>query len=199
MLFEYQAKTRFGGQPGDLSLEFAPELLIRDHRDQRVEVCHPYSLNLGPTLPREARAGVLDFTCHCEPVRPRTHSTGCKVGRGSPLIRDPHFFPKISGQGFISVDHIYAGGMDEPGIESPEPYWLVRMRQAAKQRPKTRFVKIRWLELQYLLRERDALWLAAGPAVRQRLLKLRETDDYTYLSLQEIGALQTVQEEEPGR
>ncbi|WP_307275971.1 hypothetical protein [Arthrobacter sp. W4I7] len=89
--------------------------------------------------------------------------------------------------------------MDEPGIESPEPYWLVRMRQAAKQRPKTRFVKIRWLELQYLLRERDALWLAAGPAVRQRLLKLRETDDYTYLSLQEIGALQTVQEEEPGR
>jgi hypothetical protein len=73
------------------------------------------------------------------------------------------------------------------------------MRQAAKQQPRTRFVKIRWLELQYLLRERDALWLAAGPAVHERLLKLRETDDYTYLSLQEIGALEATQEEEPDR
>lgn len=72
----------------------------------------------------------------------------------------------------------------------------MRMRQAAKQRPRTRFVKIRWLELQYLLRERDALWLAAGPAVRDRLLKQRETDDYTYLSLQEISALQAAQEKE---
>lgn len=87
--------------------------------------------------------------------------------------------------------------MTESGIESSEPYWLARMRQAAKQRPRTRFVKIRWIELQYLLRERDALWLAAGPAMRERLLKLRETDDYTYLSLQEIGALQAAQEEEP--
>jgi hypothetical protein len=44
---------------------------------------------------------------------------------------------------------------------------------------------------------RDALWLAAGPAMRERLRKLRETDDYTYLSLQEISALQATQEEEP--
>lgn len=87
--------------------------------------------------------------------------------------------------------------MAESGIESPEPYWLLRMRQAAKQRPRTRFVKIRWIELQYLLRERDALWLASGPAIRERLLNLRETDDYTYLSLQEIGALQASPEEEP--
>ena len=86
--------------------------------------------------------------------------------------------------------------MADSGIESPEPYWLMRMRQAAKQRPRTRFVKIRWLELQYLLRERDALWLAAGPAVRERLLKLRETDDYTYLSLQEIATLQASHDEE---
>lgn len=86
--------------------------------------------------------------------------------------------------------------MSESASESPEPYWLMRMRQAAKQRPRTRFVKIRWLELQYLLRERDALWLAAGPAVRERLLKLRATDDYTYLSLQEIAALQASQDEE---
>jgi hypothetical protein len=80
--------------------------------------------------------------------------------------------------------------MAESEIESSEPYWLMRMRHAAKQRPRTRFVKIRWIELQYLLRERDALWLAAGPAMRERLLKLRETDDYTYLSLPEIAALQ---------
>lgn len=86
--------------------------------------------------------------------------------------------------------------MSESASESPEPYWLMRMRQAAKQRPRTRFVKIRWLELQYLLRERDALWLAAGPVVRERLLKLRATDDYTYLSLQEIAALQASQDEE---
>lgn len=47
-----------------------------------------------------------------------------------------------------------------------------------------------------LLRERDALWLAAGPAMRERLLKLRATDDYTYLSLQEVAALQASQDEE---
>lgn len=86
--------------------------------------------------------------------------------------------------------------MVESGIEYPEPHWLMRMRQAAKQRPRTRFIKIRWIELQYLLRERDALWLAASPAMHERLLKLRETDDYTYLSLQEISALQAAQEEE---
>lgn len=86
--------------------------------------------------------------------------------------------------------------MADSEIESNEPYWLMRMRQAAKQRPRTRFVKIRWLELQYLLRERDALWIAAGPAMRERLLRLRTTDDYTYLSLQEISALQAAQDEE---
>lgn len=66
----------------------------------------------------------------------------------------------------------------------------MKMRQAAKQRPRTRFVKIRWIELQYLLRERDALWSAASPATRQRLLKERETDDYAYLSPQELRAMQ---------
>lgn len=85
--------------------------------------------------------------------------------------------------------------MSDSEIESPEPYWLMRMRQAAKQRPRTRFAKIRWIELQYLLRERDALWLAAGPDLRQRLLQMRETDDYTYLSLSEITALQASQDE----
>ncbi|GKV72025.1 hypothetical protein NCCP2145_14060 [Pseudarthrobacter sp. NCCP-2145] len=47
--------------------------------------------------------------------------------------------------------------------------------------------------MQYLLGERDALWLAAGTGMRERLLKLRETDDYTYLSLPEIAALQASQ------
>jgi len=44
--------------------------------------------------------------------------------------------------------------------------------------------------------ERDALWLAASPAMRERLLQLRATDDYTYLSLQEIALLQASQDEE---
>lgn len=98
--------------------------------------------------------------------------------------------------GFISAAKTYAGSVADSGFEPPEPYWLTRMRQAAKQRPRTRFVKIRWIELQYLLRERDALWLAAGPAMRERLLGLRATDDCTYLSLQEITALQASQNEE---
>jgi len=72
----------------------------------------------------------------------------------------------------------------------------MRLREAAKQHPRTRFVKVRWLELQYLLRERDALWLAASSATRDRLLELRATDDYTYLSLQEIAALQASQNDD---
>lgn len=39
-----------------------------------------------------------------------------------------------------------------------EPGWLLRLRPAAKQRPRTQFVKIRWHGLQELLRERDRLW-----------------------------------------
>lgn len=68
------------------------------------------------------------------------------------------------------------------GYDRSEPYWLIKMRQAAQQRPRTRFVKIRWIELQYLLRERDALWQASSSATRERLLALRETDDYGYLA-----------------
>lgn len=74
------------------------------------------------------------------------------------------------------------------GYSKSEPYWLIKMRQAAQQRPRTRFVKIRWIELQYLLRERDALWEAASPATRERLVALREKDNYGYLSPSEQKA-----------
>jgi hypothetical protein len=71
-----------------------------------------------------------------------------------------------------------------------EPYWLIRMRQAARQRPRTRFVRIRWNELQHLLRERDALWQAATPATRETLLALQESDDYGYLGTHGLKAWQ---------
>jgi len=38
-----------------------------------------------------------------------------------------------------------------------EPEWLQRIRPAAKQRPRTQLVKVRWHDLQELLRERDFL------------------------------------------
>lgn len=86
--------------------------------------------------------------------------------------------------------------MTETTKDALEPYWLMKMRQAAKQRPRTRFKRIRWIELQYLLRERDALWNAADSATRERLLKARETDDYSYLSPQERQALQAWKDKE---
>jgi hypothetical protein len=53
--------------------------------------------------------------------------------------------------------------------ETKEPGWLSRLRPAAKQRPRTQFVRIRWHDLQELLRERDALWNAASPQTRASL------------------------------
>jgi hypothetical protein len=50
-----------------------------------------------------------------------------------------------------------------------EPGWLSRLRPAAKQRPRTQFIRIRWHDLQELLRERDALWDAASPRTRALL------------------------------
>lgn len=50
--------------------------------------------------------------------------------------------------------------------ENTEPGWLIRLRPAAKQRPRTQFVKIRWHDLQELLRERDRLWHEASPETR---------------------------------
>jgi len=50
-----------------------------------------------------------------------------------------------------------------------DPGWLSRLRPAAKQRPRTQFVRIRWHDLQELLRERDALWHAASKDTRAGL------------------------------
>jgi hypothetical protein len=50
-----------------------------------------------------------------------------------------------------------------------EPGWMTRLRPAAKQRPRTQFVRIRWHDLQELLRERDALWHDASIQTRSAL------------------------------
>ena len=72
--------------------------------------------------------------------------------------------------------------MSEPDDSAgqPEPNWLLSMRVAARQRPRTQFVRIRWAELQPLLRERDALWNAASPATRAAIEAMREADQYAY-------------------
>lgn len=41
--------------------------------------------------------------------------------------------------------------------DDTEPEWLQRIRPSAKQRPRTQYVKVRWHDLQELLRERDFL------------------------------------------
>lgn len=53
--------------------------------------------------------------------------------------------------------------------ESDEPGWLTRLRASAGQRPRTQFTRIRWHDLQELLRERDALWHAASSETRSTL------------------------------
>ena len=59
--------------------------------------------------------------------------------------------------------------------EAPaEPSWLARLRPAAKQRPRTQKVEIRWHDLQELLRERDTLWHHATPDVRTSLEAARQ-------------------------
>ncbi len=57
--------------------------------------------------------------------------------------------------------------------EDEEPTWLVRLRPAAKQRPRTQFISVRWHDLQELIRERDALWHAASPETRSVLEAMR--------------------------
>ncbi|HXH58297.1 hypothetical protein [Iamia sp.] len=54
-----------------------------------------------------------------------------------------------------------------------EPDWLTRLRPAAKQRPRTQFVRIRWHDLQDLLRERDALWHAVSEDTRNAMIAAR--------------------------
>ena len=70
--------------------------------------------------------------------------------------------------------------MTDPPAEEPEPEWLQGLRLAARQRPRTRFVKITWMSLQPLLRERDVLWNAASPETSAAILAMRESDNYAY-------------------
>jgi hypothetical protein len=53
--------------------------------------------------------------------------------------------------------------------KNEEPAWMSRLRPAAMQRPRTQFTRIRWHDLQELLRERDALWHAASAETRSTL------------------------------
>lgn len=69
---------------------------------------------------------------------------------------------------------------DGAGDGGVEPRWLAAMRGAARQRPRTRFVRIAWADLQPLLRERDALWNAASAQTRAMVEAMRDTDEYAY-------------------
>jgi len=67
-------------------------------------------------------------------------------------------------------------GNEDDGLEAA-PGWLQAMRAAARQRPRTRFVKVQWSHIQDLLRERDALWAAASEETRILLTLARK--EYT--------------------
>jgi hypothetical protein len=56
--------------------------------------------------------------------------------------------------------------------DEAEPGWLGRLRPAARQRSRTQFVRVRWHDLQDLLRERDVLWQAAAEETRVSLASL---------------------------
>lgn len=57
-----------------------------------------------------------------------------------------------------------------------QPEWMGRLREAAVERPRTRFRKIAWADLQKLLQERDLLWHDATPKTRDRLESLRNSN-----------------------
>jgi hypothetical protein len=57
-----------------------------------------------------------------------------------------------------------------------EPEWLNRLRQAATQRPRTQFTKVRWADVQQLLRERDFLLSQAGAEVQAALADMERHD-----------------------
>lgn len=70
--------------------------------------------------------------------------------------------------------------MSEASVQSAdtEPGWFQAMRLAARQRPRTQFVRIRWASLQPLLRERDAMWNLASPETQAMIEAMRQADDY---------------------
>lgn len=58
-------------------------------------------------------------------------------------------------------------------VDPEEPAWLGRLRRAAKQRPRTQFVKVRWHDLEQLLRERDYLDHGADDETHAALLSIQ--------------------------
>ena len=59
------------------------------------------------------------------------------------------------------------------GSDPKEPGWLTRLRPAAKQRRRTQMVKIRWHDLQELLRERDILWHSASKETKSTMMEAK--------------------------
>lgn len=57
--------------------------------------------------------------------------------------------------------------------DDTEPEWLQRIRPAAKQRPRTQYVKVRWHDLQELLRERDFLLHQASGKTKAALVVMQ--------------------------
>lgn len=57
-----------------------------------------------------------------------------------------------------------------------ESTWLDRLRDGAKQRPRTQFVKVRWHDLQQLVRQRDFLMDAADSVTRKAAEQLGAAD-----------------------
>jgi hypothetical protein len=55
-----------------------------------------------------------------------------------------------------------------------EPEWMARLRAAAKQRPRTQFHKVRWSDLQQLLRVRDLLAQRADASTLELVRMLEE-------------------------
>ena len=57
-----------------------------------------------------------------------------------------------------------------------ETAWLQRLRPAAKQRPRTQFIKVRWHDLQQLLQERDLLLHHATDETKAEVERLAQQD-----------------------
>lgn len=77
-----------------------------------------------------------------------------------------------------------ASSMD---MNQRDPDWLERMRAASVQRPRTRFRRIAWADLQKLIRERDMLWHDASTETRERIEALRNADGHS--SPRDAGAM----------
>jgi hypothetical protein len=107
-----------------------------------------------------------------------------KDERGLPRGRKRHWHQIESILGSARPPHptmkreapVISGQLVECRLElqqAPEGLALSRLRPAAKQGPRTQFIKIRWHDLQELSRERDSLWQAASDDTRTDLEETR--------------------------